>query len=221
MTPEHSSIPSLEGNWPVVLKLRWIWKILTQALKSLKNFHFNAILLSKVYIVWARKVQRSYLLWHWGVTKKLERNRLVVTKLTWGIWQILTWALESVKNFYFNVILLSKVYLVCAKEAWRSCLMWLWSVTQNLERNWLVVTKLAWGIWQILIWVMKSVKNFYFNGPLLSKVCVPWTKKSKEEFSFITMKMQNLERNWLIISKLTWGICQILVRALKSQKFSF
>ena len=29
--------------------------------QSLKNFHFNGLLLSKVYIVQAEKVQRSYL----------------------------------------------------------------------------------------------------------------------------------------------------------------
>ena len=34
---------------------------LTQALGSLKDFHFNELLLSKVYIIWAKKVQRSYL----------------------------------------------------------------------------------------------------------------------------------------------------------------
>ena len=32
-----------------------IWWILTRALESLKNFHFNVLLLSKVYIVWAKK----------------------------------------------------------------------------------------------------------------------------------------------------------------------
>ena len=33
-----------------------IWQILTWALESLKNFHFNGCLLSRVYIVWAKKV---------------------------------------------------------------------------------------------------------------------------------------------------------------------
>ena len=31
---------------------------------SLKNFHFNVLLLSKVYIIWAKKVQRSFLSWN-------------------------------------------------------------------------------------------------------------------------------------------------------------
>ena len=42
-----------------------IWRILTQALESLKIFHFNELLLSKVYIVWAKKIQRTYLSWNW------------------------------------------------------------------------------------------------------------------------------------------------------------
>ena len=35
------------------------------ALESLTNFHFNGFLLGKVYIVWTKKLQRSYLLWNW------------------------------------------------------------------------------------------------------------------------------------------------------------
>ena len=50
--------------------------------ESPQNFHFNVFLLSKVYIAWAKKVQRSYLLWNWRGIKNLERNRLVVSKLT-------------------------------------------------------------------------------------------------------------------------------------------
>ena len=48
--------------------------------------------------------------------QKLKRNRLVISKLTWGIWRILTQALESLKNFHFNGFLLSKVYIVWAKK---------------------------------------------------------------------------------------------------------
>ena len=59
-----------------------IWQILTWALKSLKNFHFNGLLLSKLYILWAEKVQRSYLSWNWRGIQNLERNWLVISKLT-------------------------------------------------------------------------------------------------------------------------------------------
>ena len=43
--------------------------------------------------------------------QNLERNRLVVSKLAWEIWQILTWALESLKIIHFNRLLLGKVYM--------------------------------------------------------------------------------------------------------------
>ena len=56
-------------------------KILTLALESLKNFPFNELLLSKVYIVWAKIVQRSYLSWNWKGIQNLERNQFVVSKL--------------------------------------------------------------------------------------------------------------------------------------------
>ena len=61
-------------------------KFWSEHFKSLKNFCFNWVLVTKKYIVWATKVQASYLSWHWGVLKKDMR-----------IWQIFTRALESVK----------------------------------------------------------------------------------------------------------------------------
>ena len=53
--------------------------------------------------------------WKWRMMQNLKRNWLVISKLT-GIWWILTQALESLKNFHFNVLLLSKVYIVWAKK---------------------------------------------------------------------------------------------------------
>ena len=132
-------------------------RILTQTLESLKKCHFNELLLSKVYIVWGKKVQASYLPWHWRVIQNLERNRLVVSKLTWGIWQILTWALESFKNVQFTGLLLSKVYIAWAKKVSRKYLSWHWRAMQNLKKNWLVVWKMTWRI-------------VHFNGLLVTKV---------------------------------------------------
>ena len=60
-------------------------KILTQTLQSLKIFHFNELFLCKVYILWAKKVQRNNLSWTWQGIKNLERNQLFVSKLTLGI----------------------------------------------------------------------------------------------------------------------------------------
>ena len=50
-------------------------------------------------------------------------------------------------------------------------LSWQWRMMQNLKRNWLVVSKLTWRIWQILIRALKSLKNLHFNELLF------WAKK--------------------------------------------
>ena len=159
---------NLKRNWFVISKLTWgIWQILTWALESPKNFHFNGLLLNKVYIVWAKKVQRSYLWWHWRVITNLERNRHVVSRLTWGIWQILNRAVESLKNFHFNGLLLNKVYIAWAKKGQRSYLSWHWRAMQNLKKNCLVVWKMTWEIWQIFTRSLGSVKI----GTLMGSFC--------------------------------------------------
>ena len=54
----------------------------------------------------------------------LKRNSLIISKLIWGICQILTQALENLKNLPFNGILLNKVYNVWAlKRIGELCLM--------------------------------------------------------------------------------------------------
>ena len=90
-------IQKLKRNWLVVLKLTWTLQILTRALEKSKKFFFNWLLATKVYIVWATKVQRSYLPWHWGVMQILKKEWPVVWKKKWEIWQIFTRAFESVK----------------------------------------------------------------------------------------------------------------------------
>ena len=65
--------------------------------QSSQNVRFDWFPLSKVYNVWPKIVQRSYLTWHWRVMQNLKKNWLVVWKMTWGIWQILIRTLESVK----------------------------------------------------------------------------------------------------------------------------
>ena len=58
---------SLKKNWLVVSNTTWgIWWIFTQPLKSLK-ISLRWAILSKVYEIWAKKMQRSYLSWHWTV----------------------------------------------------------------------------------------------------------------------------------------------------------
>ena len=98
-----------EGDAKFEEKLTWkmtgIWQIFTRAIESLRI----GILMG------SQNPQRSYVSWKWRMIQNLKRNWLVISKLAWGIWWILTWALESLTNFHFNVLLLRKVYIVWAK----------------------------------------------------------------------------------------------------------
>ena len=88
----------LERNWLVNSKLTWvIWRILTWVLKNLKHLQFNRLPLTKVYNIWAKKVWRSYVSWHWILMQNLKKSWLVLWKMTWRIWKIFTRALESLK----------------------------------------------------------------------------------------------------------------------------
>ena len=142
--------------------------------------------------------------WQWRIIQNLKRNWLVISKLTWGIWWILTQALENLKTFHFNVLDFSKVYIVWANKVQRSYLSWNWRGIQNLEKNRLVVPKLAWEIWQNFTRALESLQDFHLNGLLMSKVYIVWTKKVQRSYlSWNWRWMQNLERNWLVVSKLT------------------
>ena len=49
-------------------------QISTRTLESLKNLCFNWLLVNKVYIVWATKVQESYLSWLWRIMQILKKK---------------------------------------------------------------------------------------------------------------------------------------------------
>ena len=83
----------------------WQWRII-QNLKKNQNWHeeFNEFwlehpeILKKLLLNWLlrpkyimselRKVQRSYVWWHWRLMQNLKEKWLVLSKMTWGIWQI-------------------------------------------------------------------------------------------------------------------------------------
>ena len=53
--------------------------------KILKTLHFNGLFLIKVYNIWAKKVQRNYVWWHWILMQNLKENWRVLLKMTWRI----------------------------------------------------------------------------------------------------------------------------------------
>ena len=137
-------------NWLVISKLTWgIWWILTRAFESLKHFHINGLLFTKVYIVWAKKVQRSCLSWNWRGIQIWRGIDLFFQNWHQEFDKFRPEHSKSVKDFHFNGLLLSKLCIVWAKKVQRSYLSCYWRVMQNLKKNWLVPWKMTWGIWQI------------------------------------------------------------------------
>ena len=155
-----------------------------QSTQKCQNWNFDKILLSKVENVWALNLQWSYVSWQWRMIQKLKRNWLVVLKLTWGTSQILTRALESLKKLCFNWLLVTKVYIVWAKQKKTDLWFEKWHEEYgNISPEHLEVSKLG-------LWWDPFVQNR--KGKTL---------KFTEELCFVTMKkMQNLKRNWLVIS---------------------
>ena len=74
-------IQNLKKKLFVVSKMTRIWWILIWALKNLKNLHLYWSILWKVYNVWPKKEQRSYLWWHWRVMQNWRK-----TDLWFGKW---------------------------------------------------------------------------------------------------------------------------------------
>ena len=54
--------------------------------------------------------------WQWRTMQSWKKSWLIVSKLTWGIWRILTGALENLKYLHFNGLFLIKVYHVRSKK---------------------------------------------------------------------------------------------------------
>ena len=98
---KHSKRSYLSWHWRVIqnlvrnqlviskLTIRNLTNFDLSTRKS-ENFHFNKLLLIKVYIVWTKKVQRSYVWWHWRLMENLKENWLVLSRMTWRICQICT-----------------------------------------------------------------------------------------------------------------------------------
>ena len=180
-------------------KMTWeIWWIFTQPLKSPK-IPLRWAILSKVCEVCAKKIQRSYLLWHWTVMQNLKNPDLVVSKMAWGIgWTFTIRAPKSLK-LYIDGFFLPKAYTVSARNFQRNYVSWHWRILQSLNENWLVGWKMHFD------WIHLSKAYKYLHE-----------KERKSYVSWHWRVMQSLKKNWLLVPKMTWGIWWILMRAVAS-----
>ena len=202
----------MKRNWLDISKLAWgVWQILTWTLERLKNFHFNASLLSKVCILYELKKYRGVIFHDTEEWCKIWRK----TDLWFGKWleeygkfspdqfKVSNMSLKSTeelcvmtmkndakfekeltchflndmrnlmnfdsstrksKNLLFDWLLWSEYIKFELKKAQSSCVWWHWRLMQNLKENWLVLSKMKWGIWQTSIgwnkWIV-HLKNLF------------------------------------------------------------
>ena len=98
--------------------MSWHWKVMQSLTKTafwfpiqhddfgefspnhskVRKFHFDGLFLPIVYEVWAKKMQKSCLWWHWTWCKMGINLDLVVSKMRWGIGSTFIRALKSLKN---------------------------------------------------------------------------------------------------------------------------
>ena len=94
------------------------------------------------------------------------------------------------QNWDFPLILSSKVENVWALNLQEGFVSWQWRMMQNLMRNWLVNSKLTWGIWRALTQAIENLKNLPFNRLLLTKVYNVWAKKNIDELCLMTLNIE-------------------------------
>ena len=141
MSRQWRMMQDLKRIWLVSSKLTWgIRQILTWALKKLKKLHFNEVLLTKVYNVWANKSTEELLLMALKLDAKFERKLTCAFKMTWRIWWIFV---HRVKNSNF-ILEIKKAELNRNKNSKQSD--WLdavWKLYSTFKNKWIAqLTKL-------------------------------------------------------------------------------
>ena len=159
----------LSWHWTVMQNLNKPWPCgFKNDMRNWVNFHYNAQKSEKLYIdglflskgyVLARNFQRNYVLWHWRVYNAKFKGKLTCG-LKNDIRNLVNFHASSWKsqNWHFDWIRLSKAYKYLDEKVQKSYVSWHWRVMQSLKKNWLLVPKMTWGIWWILMWPVASLK---------------------------------------------------------------
>ena len=90
---------------------------------KVQKFHFDGLFLSKIYEIWAKKIQKSYPLWHWSDAK--WHNQLGELSLEHS----------KTEKLYNDGLSLSKAFNVSARRFHRNYVSWHWRVVQNLRKT--------------------------------------------------------------------------------------
>ena len=148
-----------------------------------ENFSSLGSFCPKYMKIWDKKY-RGVIFHDTGQWCKIWINPdLVVSKMAWGIGWTFIRAHKSKKlyvdgffcqkhlilqqensasqkcgNLHFDELLLSKAYKDLDEKVRRSYFSWHWRVIQSLKKNSLLIPKVTWGIWWILIRALACLK---------------------------------------------------------------
>ena len=92
------------------------------------KFYFDGLFLSKVYEVWAKKIQRSYLSWHWTVMQNLNKPWPCGFKNDMRNWVNFHYSTQKSEKLYIDGLFLSKGYNVSARKFQMGYESWHWTV---------------------------------------------------------------------------------------------
>ena len=94
---------------------------------------------------------------------------------------------QKYENLHFDWLFLFKAYKVLDEKVQKSYVSWHWRVVQSLKKIWLLVTKITWEIWWILMRTLTNLKfctlMYYF-----SRNCIIFDPKKVRRSSVITLK---------------------------------
>ena len=154
--------------------LAWHWKLMQNLNKpwpcgfknSMKNWckiveklYFDGLFLSKA--CFSKKISEKL------CVMILKGNVKFKRKLTHGlkndIRNLVNFHASSRKseNLHFDRILLSKAYKDLDEKVQKSYVSWHWRVMQSLKKNWLLVPKMTWEIWWILMGAVESLLCYF------------------------------------------------------------
>ena len=138
--------------------------------------------------------------------------------MTWGIWWIIMEAVASLKMctlmYYF-----SRKYIMFEPKKYRGVMFhnteeWcnIWGGTDLCFEKWHEEFGEFWR-------ETRKSQNLHFNGLLLTKLYNVWAKKlQRSHVSWHSRVMQYLKKNWLVVLKMTQGVCLIFMRPVASLK---
>ena len=97
---------------------------------KVQKFHFNGQFLFKVFEIWAKKIQKSYLSWYWTVMQNLNKLWHVVSKMAWGIGWTFIREPKSLKILHWWALFDQNIYCFSKKISGKLCVMTLEGVAK-------------------------------------------------------------------------------------------